>query len=504
MALTTTPYSSAMQFVAAAPSWLSAQDAERLAAYKLYEDIYWMEPQTFKVVMRGSNDTPIYLPSGRIICNTMNRYVGRGWRATVDPAFGSDAEKALAQQAFASIWAREKMTAQYNSNKLFGHIRGDSCWYITANAEKPEGKRLSVRTLDPGMYFPIPDDNDEDRVWGVDIVEQLVKGDKTYVKRTRYLKSDHPEHPSGGGVYGGDISVQIDSFEMEGWEDPTKQKRFGGGEVLAAEVIPGITNLPVYHIPNNWQPGDPFGISEMRGLPAIFAGLNQRISDEALALALEGLGLYWTNAGGPVDSEGNEVPWGIGPGEVVEIGEGKTFGRVSGVNNIDASQKHMEFLQDQAFRVSGASDVAQGRVDVQVAESGIALKLRMGPILDEAALRQEMIKSVHDQMLYDLRQWLRVYEGINLDNTMVVSDFEPNMPEDKAARFKMLLDGYQAVPPLWSGQYVRDELRRMGYEIPQNMLQEITDEQAAYAEFSDPYAVRAAAEADPAAQDAAE
>lgn len=489
--MATTPHSGATK-LKALPTWLNPDDAARLAAYELYDDIYWNAERTFELAWRGTNDNPLYLPTGRIICNTINRYVGKGWNWAVNPDFGSDTEKKTAALAFTQLFKRERMSSKFNANKLSGIRKGDWCWYITADPEKPEGSRISIQSLDPANYFPIRDADDPERIMGVDIVEKVVLNETEVIKRQRYLKTDHPEHPNSTNVPGGDISYQVDTFELDGWEGledaPT---RVNEGWNEAPIILSGITTLPVYHIRNMEEPGEFWGSSELRGIERLFAGVNQTISDQELTLALQGLGMYVTDAGAPVNEEGEEMPWNLGPGEVVEVGTGKKFDRIRGIDNIDQSIKHLELLQDQAFRVSGASDVAQGQVDVKVAESGIALRLRMGPIIEAAELRDEPLIATMDQMLYDLQtMWLPVYERINLANVVVESTVGEKLPQDKAARFKMLMDGYNAIPPLWSGQYVRDQCRSMGYDIPMNMLQEIMDEQAAIMEFSDPYSGR--------------
>ena len=56
------------------------------------------------------------------------------------------------------------------------------------------------------------------------------------------------------------------------------------------ELPAAITAFPVYHVRNRTEPLNPWGSSELRGLERILAGLTQAVSDEDMALALEGLG----------------------------------------------------------------------------------------------------------------------------------------------------------------------------------------------------------------------
>lgn len=490
----TTPYSTVRPYMPAAlPQWLNEYDALRITSYKTYEDIYWGNPDAFKLVIRGTNDRPIYVPSGRVIVNTMNRYTGKNPRVVLDPGSGQTADQALALQAISDLFTRERFVAQYNSNKRFGLIRGDWCFHVLADPAKPQGKRITIKGIDPGSIFPITEATDVDRVLGWDIAEQVIDGDKTLIVRQRYLKSDHPDR---GLPPGGTITYQKDVLEVEGWETP-QAKRVASRTYVAVpsvELPPAITALPVYHIRNFEEPQNPFGASELRGMERIIAGINQAITDEDLTLALQGIGLYFTDAGAPVNEAGEEVPWRLGPGEVVEVGTGKTFGRVQGVTTVGPFQDHIAYLHDQLGRVSGASDVAQGVVDVTVAESGVALALRMGPIITEAEDKDVGIKSTLDQMLFDLLTgWFPAYESQTFADVRGEFTFGSKLPEDKAKKFDQLLQMFNS--NLISGAYFRDAVRELGFDIPLEMGADILEEQQAAAEALDPAGARLEAEA---------
>lgn len=485
-----TPYSGARKLINSAdiPNWMNQYDAERLASYQLYEDIYWTVPQTFKLQQRGTEENPIYIPSGRIIVNTMDRYAGPNWRPVIDPAFGSATEQAEALQFMSDLIKRERMGSQYNAGKLYGHIRGDWAWTITANSAKPEGSRLTIKSIDPGLIFPIEDPNDDDRKLGIDLIEQIVLGEDLRIKRVRYLKSEHPDHPGGTEEPGGPISYQVDVLEVENWETEPKTIKNPNLTVEPTLLDPRITNVPVYLIKNFEEPQNPWGSSEMRGIERIFAAINQAITDEELALALEGLGMYASSKGQPVDGSGRPTTWQLGPGRVVHD---ESFKRISGVNTVGPFQEHLKYLDDKIHQVSGASDVARGQVDVTVAESGIALALRMGPILSSAEKKETLIQESMDQFLFDLRIWGMVYEGVNLDPVRFNSTFGEKMPKDNAKRFNELMQLYTADPPLITAAYFRDACREMGIEIPTDVNGlTIAEERAGMMALMDPYGAR--------------
>lgn len=480
-----TPYDSAKRLIPPGnlPGWLNEYDQLRYAAYGLYEDIYWTEPQTFKLQQRGNDENPLYIPSGRIIVNTMVRYFARNFRITIDPDFGDKTTQATALLTFRDLVKRERLKSQFNTNKLYGTMRGDWFWYITGNPAKPEGKRISVRSLDPRMVFPINPKTDVDRILGYDIVEQTIEGDTTYISRTRYLKPEHEQHPQFGTV-GAPISYQVDILEVENWETEPKIHR----TIQPPVLMPGINNLPLYHIKNMEEPGNPFGSSEMRGLERIMAAVNQSMSDEELTLALHGLGMYKSQKGQPRDAQGNPTNWQLGPGRVVHD---ETFERVSGVTAVTPYLDHVKYLEDRMHRVNGASDVAQGVVDVTVAESGIALALRMGPIIDTGDQKEQTVQEVMDNMLFDLREWFSAYENLNLGDTRAISGFGSKLPTNTKEEFDRLYQMVTADPPLITMGYFRDACRELGMDIPMDVNSlAIAQEQAQFQEVADPTQAR--------------
>lgn len=487
----TTPYASALALINTAdiPTWLNDYDAQRVATYGLYEDIYWTKPQTFRLLQRGGEKSPIYIPSGRVIVNTMDRYTGVDWEPVIDSSFGTPEEQIATLVAMTDLFKRERMGSKFQAAKLDGIMKGDWAFYITADAAKPQGTRIKIQAIGMDKVLPIEDPNDSERILGYDIAEEILIGTDTRIKRTRYLKSDAPQYSlAGAGTPGGPIEFSVTAFEVTGWEDPAQQKPVTYDGEVAPVAMTGITTLPIYHIRNFEEVGNPFGSSEMRGIERLFAAVNQSVTDEELALALEGLGMY---------KSGKEPPeggvWPLGPGRVVQDPD---FERINGVNTVGPFQDHLTYLHGQMDEITGISDVAKGKVDVTVAESGIALSIRMGPILTASKKKDTSIKEVMNNLLYDLRDWFAAYEGVNMTNTRVVSQFGNKMPENAEGRLKMLLQMYTASPPLITAAYFRDAARELGYEIPVDVTGlAIAMEQAQMNEAIDPYRQRLEEEA---------
>ncbi len=486
-----TPYSTLKPMMPATlPSWVPNElDKQRIVSYQLYEQIYWNVPETFKMVARGTEDKPIYLPTAKTIVETMNRFTATGMSVRCGATLldGATADDRTAYQAvWDGLFARERFWSKFTSNKRYGLIRGDWLWYIIADPLKPEGTRISIRTLDPASYFPIWDPDDIDRIIGCHIVDQITndKGDQI-IRRTTYIKPGVVGRNDGQWV-----TKEVAEFELDDWGGP-KSKVLR--QISPIMEIAGISNLPVYHIKNFDEPANPFGSSEMRGYERIIAACNQAISDEELALALEGLGMYWTDAPPPTDDAGNILNWNLGPGRMTELPPGHTMNRLSGVSSVSSSQEHVNFLIGQLRQGSATPDVAVGSVDVSIAESGIALALKFAPIIAHSGEKDVSIKEIMSQMFYDIQtQWFPVFESITTAGILVEPVFGDKIPTDRAATFAELQGMFDR--NIISAAYYRSEAEKLGYVFPESIEGDIATELAARALAADPFGDRLAQE----------
>lgn len=470
---TFTPYSGVASMLGTLPSWMDAADGQRHEAYTKYEQMYWNAPDTYKLVQRGTDTKPLYIPSARVIIEATNRFLAKGWDYVIDPRIGSPADQQLLRTQMNTLFKRETVWTKFATQKRYGLIRGDALWHIVADPAKPAGARLSIYEIDPGSYFPIYLDNDPDRLIGMHIVDQMEYQTKVVTRRLTYRKDPDT----------GVITTETSLFEIANWDD-----RDAANEIKkVAQLVPPtplpptITAFPVYHIKNSPTPGAPFGSSELRGLETIMAAVNQTISDQELAIAMDGIGLYATNSGPPVDDDGNETNWLLGPGRVVEIDENSEFKRVAGVTNLPGIE-HIDFILGKAQQSVGIPDIAIGNVDVQVAESGVALAIQLAPLLAKNAEKEQDMLGVYDHMLWDItHMWLPAYEafsaGMTLDIASVVTD---PMPVNRQARIAEILQLLTA--QVISGNYARELLTDLGYNFPAEMGADIVQETQALAE----------------------
>jgi len=292
----------------------------------------------------------------------------------------------------------------------------------------------------------------------------------------------------------GTIFYRLGFFEADGWDDrkgeevaevdaPSWAKPAPEAELSPLEgysLDATITTLPVFHIRNRRRGGKAgrFGTSDIQGLETVLAGIVQNVSDEDLTVAMDGLGVYWTNSGKSRDKDGKEVPWIIGPASVAELEPDGAMGRIQGVGSVQPYQDHIDYLMGTARGANGAPAVASGQVPSDVALSGVALRIHFMPTLAANAEREAEMASKWTHALYDLlNMWFPVYEGwqpLPLQPSVVFGD---PLPPDRNAIIEevmALLSPVQLVSREWAADYLAEKL---GYDFPKDMLTKAAAEQ---------------------------
>jgi hypothetical protein len=494
------PYATALPFFSKAPEWAVAlEDQQRLQAYEVWEKMYLNTPGTYKLLQRGQDSSPIYLPSPKKVLEAVNRFLAVDWNYIIDPEIGETDAQQLVAKLLGKIFKRERMYSKFVTQKRWGLVRGDSVWHIFADDSKAPGSRISIKEVDPANYFPITDPNDKTRVIGVHLVDLIAdpKDPKKLVARRQTYRKD----PASGL-----ITSELSLFKIDKWDDRGVEPKLEKlGDVRPPITLPAsITAIPVYHISANAIPNSIWGLSLLAGTERIWAGVNQAISDEELTLVMQGLGMYVSTTGPPRDDQNNEGAWELGPGIVVELpDENHRFERVTGVSTVAPMQEHIRMLLDETTSALGVPDVAIGVVDVNTAESGIALKLKLSPMLAGNAEREQEMLETYDQMLYDLwHGWLVAYEALPADTVVeVVSVVGDPMPVNRDLEIKEILDLATSTPPMISVGEARARLAKLGWELETDAAGNPTSElliaeMKALNEASDPFTNRFVSELD--------
>lgn len=466
-----TPYSSVIPLVGNdLPLWVDEEEQERIASYTKYEEIYWNHAGAFKLVQRGADDKPIYIPEPRTIVDATAHYMLKDLSIELD-GYDPDSPQALLLKGFLD---REMFFTKFHTNKHAGVVRGDWLFHIKADATKAEGTRVSIYTVDPGAYFPIYDEDDPEKRIGVDLVEQLLCADNVVrLKIQRY----RIEVVAGRRR----VSSELVIYELDRWWDEKERKLWK--TLTPKKLLPErITQIPVYAFKNiDWE-GQLYGSSELRGYERLFAAINQTITDEEVALALQGLGVYATDAGPPeiVDEEGGvtDGKWEIAPASVMELPAGAYFKRVEGLSSVEPSQDHIKYLTEALYRTTAHFDTTQ--IDVAIAESGIARAIRFLPTLAKIEQRDEQSLGVLRQMGFDLRTWLLEYENIGIDRDFVFR-LGDKLPRDRDNELNELNNWLDR--KVISRKFYREQLKvRFGIVIPEDMEDEVLQEEESMAE----------------------
>lgn len=505
-------YAAALDFIQGANTNVpNVEDQRRVAAYDLYESIYGNSTVDLKIVLRGDDQTPILMPSGQKIIEATHRFLGLNLDYFVD-AGGDEGARQEVDAWWADFFKRESIPAKFTSNKRWGLIRGDACFYVYASDQKGPGRRISLVELDPRQVFEIEVDGE---VIGIHIVEEIqdfrdpTKPEKQIARRRTFHKRYNPDGSLGG------ISSELSFWELGKWDDrdpvnEDKMERVTGPEAALREeeayMLPAtITQLPVYKWRNKPPQNSSWGHSQLAGLETLLYAINQSLSDEDATIVFQGLGMYVTTSGPPRDPQTGEVTdWNIGPKQIIEIGAEQKFERVTGVTDMTPYTQHMDTIDKGMSEACGTPEIAVGRVDVSIAESGISLQMQLMPLLAQNAEKELEMITVLDQMFHDITtMWLPAYEPEQFGNVevmsqiTVVSIFDDPMPKNRDAKVQevVLLDSSNLILKTMAIQ----ELRDLGYKYPtvdpltgmpltdEDIAAMLLNQQAALAAAMDPY-----------------
>jgi hypothetical protein len=468
--------------------WLPPKDRERAQAYQKFDQIYWNDFNQYPIRYLAG-EFPVYIPNPRTLVDTTAHYYLKGLSISVK----EPEQHPKTAEALKNFLRREMFLSRFHTAKHAGVTRGDYCLHLTADPSKPEGKRISLNSVHPSKVILDEDPDNQGRIIRAHLVERVphpTKEGDWAVKQLVYWYEDaegEPPHP--------DEVVRVDPTEHSGgnrrvmreerlwsthkpWWD--KKDRELIATTLPAEALPEeIDTIPVYWFPNlSWDQG-PYGYSEFRGFERTFQSISQVTTDQGTSLSLEGLGVYATDGGKPVDSQGQEQEWEIGPGKVMETPAGAYFRRVEGVGSVKPNIDHINYLESKIREAGGLSDVALGRVDVQTASSGIALAIKFMPTLAKLDERDKTAVDRLTQLFFDWLSWYEAYEGTKLEGEIEVT-IGDKLPTDRTGRINELNNMLDR--GVISKMYYRAEMQKLGYEFPNDIEDQIDEEKQKEAE----------------------
>jgi hypothetical protein len=474
--------------------YLPPEARERAQAYAKYDQLYWNDQLQYPLRVMAE-ETPIFVPNPRTLVDTTAHYYLKGLSVTSEKASGSKMGKVL--EAFLD---REMFYSRFHANKHRGVARGDYAIHMTADPSKPAGKRISLTPLHPAKVILDTDPDDCTRIIRAHLVDliphpdelEAAKGVEVVRELMYWYKGDDeaelpdPEAEAdeiGRGFDGDQGTRKVWRREClwsqdQSWWKASERKLVK--TTLEAEPLPEpIDTIPVYWFNNLSWDDEPYGFSELRGFEFISKGISQGTTDQSTALSLLGLGLYATDGGRPTDSTGKDIDWEVYPGFVAEVPAGSYFRKVEGITSVTPNLDHTEYLESKIREAGGLSDVALGRVDVQTAQSGIALAIKFMPTLAKLDERDKAGVDRLTQLFFDWKNWWTAYEGETFTEKIEVK-IGDKLPTDRTARINELNNMLDR--GVISRKYYRAEMQELGYSFPDDIESQIDDENQKEAE----------------------
>jgi hypothetical protein len=455
-----TQWSSLAGIMGVKPSWVPPEDQERIASYLKYDQMYWNDPTQFSLrVLDG--EEPLYIPNARTVVDTTSHYILKGLNLKVEEKNGS------LKKALDAFLKREMFYSRFHTAKHSGVARGDYVFHMTANPTKAQGSRISLTAVDPSAVFPVYDEDDPTKLIACHIAYQYYLPDDPDKERIRKLTYRLEEEGESRKISREEAIYELDPK----WYGPTP--KLVKVTIPFGYLDPRIQHIPIYWFKNKAWDGEDFGSSELRGFESILRTVSQGSTDVSMSLSLEGLGVYATDGGRPVDESGNETDWEVAPGRVMEVPQGSYFRRVEGVGSITPAVDQLNYLESKLREATALSDVALGRVDVQTASSGIALAIKFMPTLAKIEERDQAGLDKLTQMFYDWKTWHAVFERESLDGDIVpeIGDKLPMNRTERVNELNNMLDR-----KVISKKYYRDEMGKLGYVFPADIETQIDDE----------------------------
>jgi len=323
------------------------------------------------------------------------------WDPDAEETTDDDADKTEARQKWElQEWLRTWATQERLGLKMIETERnavslGDGIYTLGVDNKK---KRVRLRVFDPGFYFPVLDDGNEDEYPDkVHLAWELETDDpaKKKVRRitweldelataTTYAYDDVPSSFTcrmSDGTWlmdlGQPANVEDFSESRVEWSETTVD----GKKTEFKDVDLGIDFVPVIHLPNNVSLLNHYGRSILATVLQILDDLSNADTDLQAASATTGTP--------PVALSGatmTESPR-YGPGKVWQLGVNGKLDVLDTSKALDALLKYIDALLRRMSVNSRVPESVLGRVEISGQLAGITLALSFGPL---GALIKEM------------------------------------------------------------------------------------------------------------------
>ncbi|MHA7956296.1 hypothetical protein ACX9I7_00870 [Streptomyces sp. L500] len=480
-------------------TWLPDEAVRRLAAYKLlsaYDSLQAGELATFAGNPDAAERREFGDPSA-FVDTTLAHLLGKSQQIVVpgaehakDDQATPDAVAAAAAQERLRQWAEtELLPLRMQACERKAVLLGDGLYLL---AWDPEKGRVRLRTVDPGFYFPVLEDDADPGDYPTrvhlawELPEDPKRGIKARLRRITYELAPIAPSPRGdqddrertaGNPYGstsgssqraypwapGKLSTLTCYLTDAEWtlddlrhgqalddlplEKATFRTRADGTVLDHLDLH--VDFLPLVHISNTIADGEHFGQSTLAKIMQALDELAETDTDNARASATTGapiIGLAGVHT--EVDRiTGRPKPLSVQPGTVFQLADGGRMDVLDTSNQLAELRARVEEIRDRAAVNARLPAVSLGTVDPSDVPSGYALQLSLGPL--DSLVDAMRLARAHKYTLL-LRMVQRLHQAGQAEGWPIGEQFParlvfgPHTPTDRAAVLDEVVKGVGA------------------------------------------------------------
>lgn len=462
-------------------SWLPPHELRRLAAYKVLAA--YDNNQAGQLAATSGDETALERrelgDAANLVDTALGYLLGSEQKIAVEGAEHADGEtpkpgstEAAAAQEQLRKWAeKELLTLRIQQAERAAVLLGDSVFVLAWN---PEKQRPTLRTYDPGFFFPQWEDEDADFPTRVHLAWELPEdedaGLKARVRRVTYelgpISEDidvegvvrqypwEPGRPSNVTCYLTDAEWLLEDLKRGETLDrlPMDKAAFrvrsDGTELNRLDLM--IDFVPVIHITNTIPDGgEHWGRS---AIARVLQGLDELAatdSDSSAASATTGtpiIGLAGARL--PVDrATGKPEQLKVEAGAVWQLGDSGRMDALDTSSQLAELRARVEHLLDRVASNSRVTAAGLGTLDASEVPSGYALKLALGP-LDALVGAMRLAREHKYRLLFKMVQ--RLFQAGRAEGWTAGESFParlswaPHTPTDRAAVLEEVVQAYGA------------------------------------------------------------
>ncbi|GHI41107.1 hypothetical protein [Streptomyces violascens] len=463
-------------------NWLPDDAIRRLAAYKLLAA--YDSNQAGELAALTGNEAAVerreFGDPSILVDSALAHLLGKTQQITVPGAeHAGDKNPSLDAVAAAELqerlrgWAEtELLPLRMQAAERKAVLLGDAVYLL---AWDPVKGRVTLRTYDPGFYFPVLDDDADPGEYprrvhlAWEIPEDTRRGIKARVRRITFELAPitpsapfreatrrypwAPGRPSTLTCYLSDAEWSVDDLRHGQTLDelPLDKAHFRtrtDGQVLDRLDLM-IDFIPIVHVSNTVADGEHFGQSMLAKVMQALDELAETDTDSARASATTGapiIGLAGARA--EVDRmTGRPKPLAVQPGTIFQLADGGRMDVLDTSGQLAELRARVEEIRDRAAVNARLPAVSLGTVDPTDVPSGYALQISLGPLdslVDSMRLARAHKYSLLLKMVQRLHQAGRA-EGWPTGQTLAARlVFGPHMPTDRQAILDEVVKGVGA------------------------------------------------------------